>query len=399
MFRDVSRNNRLVMLALFIWGLGEGLWYYNFRQIYLTQLGATELQVGMALAIESVVRALLPIPAGYLSDRIGARHVMVFSWVVGIAGPLIGALAHTWQAFIPALAVYAMSAFSVPAISAYALENLPASAGNGSRDRVLTTIYAVYPLGLIVSPALGGVLADAYGIRTLLWISVAVFVISTAVVMLTGIPEIVHHSSNESARDLLRNRRFMQLMGYFMLVFAVTYLGYQLLPNFMQEVRGLSLTRIGLLFSIGSAGTALINLAAGRIHPRWNFPAVLAVYGLAMAGLWLSAAPPVVMVAFFATGAIMVTRTLATARAAEVVSARNRGLAFGIIETALSIALAVSAWGAGGLYALTAGHDLPLVVSLAATPLMIGMWFMIRNRMPAPVRDDRQLVASDVSLD
>lgn len=399
MFRDVSRNNRLVMLALFIWGLGEGLWYFNFRQIYLVELGATEVQVGMALAIESVVRALLPVPAGYISDRIGARNVMVFSWILGVIGPPIGALAHTWQAFIPALVVYAMSAFAVPSISAYALENLPASAGDGARGRVLTTVFAVYPAGLILSPALGGLLADAYSIRALLWISTVFFVVSTAVVMLTGTPEVVQHSSGESPRDLVRNRRFMRLMGYFMLVFAVTYLGYQLLPNFLQDVRGLSLTRIGLLFSIGSAGTVLINLAAGRIDPRWNFPAVLAVYGLALAGLWLSAAPMVVMVAFFATGAIMVTRTLATAQAAGVVSPRNRGLAFGIIETALSIALAVSAWAAGGLYALTTGHALPLIVSLAAMPLLIGLWFVIRSRMPAPVRDDRPLVAADVSLD
>ena len=81
MFRDITRNNRLLMLALFIWALGEGLWYYNLRQLYLVELGATEIQVGNVLALEAVFRALMPIPAGYLADRIGARRVMIFSWL------------------------------------------------------------------------------------------------------------------------------------------------------------------------------------------------------------------------------------------------------------------------------------------------------------------------------
>ena len=73
MLRGITHNNRLLMVALFTWALGEGLWYYNLRQLYLVELGATEIQVGNVLALEAATRALMPIPAGLLSDRFGPR--------------------------------------------------------------------------------------------------------------------------------------------------------------------------------------------------------------------------------------------------------------------------------------------------------------------------------------
>ena len=156
MFRALGRDNQLLMLALFVWGLGEGLWYINFRQPCLVELGATEAQVGLALAIEMGVRALLPIPAGYLADCIGSHRVMVASWFVGLVGTVICALATTWQAFIPGLVIYAISGFAMPSLSAYAIQVAPDRTRPGAADRVLTTVFAAYTAGLIVSPALGG---------------------------------------------------------------------------------------------------------------------------------------------------------------------------------------------------------------------------------------------------
>src|SRR5512138_2084583 len=100
MFKVLQRDHWLLMASLLVWALGEGLWM-NFRQLHLEQLGATPSQIGLALAFEAVARAALLIPAGYLIDRIGARQVMIASWLLGIAGLFIGGLAVTWQGFVP----------------------------------------------------------------------------------------------------------------------------------------------------------------------------------------------------------------------------------------------------------------------------------------------------------
>lgn len=396
MFKVVGRNNRLLMLALFIWALGEGLWYNNFRQLYLVQLGATSTQVGMALAIEMVMRALMPIPAGLLADRIGTYKVMVASWFLGVLGTLVCGIAGTWQVFVPGLVIYGMSAFAMPAVSAYALQNIPDRTRPRMADRALTSIFAAYTAGLIISPLIGGIIAESWGIGTGLWISTAIFVASTACILLAS-PAPPDESTDlaEHPTDLLRNPRFVWMSVYFVVVFTALFTSYQLIPNYLQEARGLSMGTIGLLFSIAAAGTVVLNGAAGRAGPGWSFAAVAGVYGLALLGVWRGQQPVILWVAFFGAGGLSVLRTLALARAADVVSARNQGLAFGIIETLNALAGAVASGIAGWLYGLTPAHDLPLIVALVAVPLLIGLWFALGAWHPAPAAEDRLIIAAD----
>ena len=382
MFRDITRNNRLLMLALFIWALGEGLWYYNLRQLYLVELGATEIQVGNVLALEAAFRALMPIPAGYLADRIGARRVMIFSWVLGVLGAALGGLAQTWQGAIPGLMVYAVSGIAVPSISVFVLKNASTSA-SGSTDRALALVYAVYPAGLIISPTMGGLIADALNIRALLWISSAFFVISTAVIWLTTeMPAGTAAHHDERPRDLLRNKPFRRVSGYFLLAITGLYLGYQLLPNYMHDVRGLTYSGIGLLFSVAAVGTVIANLLVSRNAPRWNGPMIVGIYTIAMLILWQFDFPIAFVVGFLGVGSLSAMRSVATARFADVVSPRNRGLAFGVLETILSLAVGVAGGLAGRLYALTPAHDLAFIGVLALAPLLVALWFALWSSLP-----------------
>ena len=88
--------------------------------------------------------------------------------------------------------------------------------------------------------------------------------------------------------------------------------------------------------------------------------------------------------AFALTGTLTVVRTLALARTSDVVSARNRGLAFGVVETIYSVAAAVAAGVAGAVYRLTPGHGLPFIIALVMVPLLAGLWFRVRRGLPAP---------------
>ncbi len=381
MFKRLGRNNQLVMLALFVWALGEGLWYTNFRQLYLVELGATEAQVGLVLAIESIVRASLPIPAGYLADRIGAQRVMVASWFIGALGPLASVLATTWQWAVPGLLIYAISGFAVPAISAYVLQNASNHNTPGSTDGVLGLVYAVYPAGLILSPSLGGIIADWFGLRTCYWISLAIFIVSTGIITLTRPVENQHTKIVQKPGELSRNRAFILSMIYTGLVFLAVYTGTQLLPNYLQETRQFSYSRIGLLYSFVAVGMVLFNLLVGHIGPRWNFVTILMFYGLAVFGIWRTADPVILALSFAALGSQAVVRTVATARIANIVDARNHALAFGVIETLMAGAMAGGSAIAGALFDKTPGHDLPLIAALVSVSILATAWFAVRRWM------------------
>lgn len=387
MFKDMGHKNRLIMLALLLWALGEGLWF-NLRQLYLVDLGASHEQVGMALALESIARATLLVPTGLLVDRVGPHRMMLASWLLGIVGMIFSALATTWPMLVFGLVVYGLSAFAIPAVTTYALSSLPDKSLPGISDRTLGTLYAAYPVGWIISPGLGGLLSDLYGIRVNMWISLGLFSVSTLVIMLAG-----HVAPEPATRDerpglLLRNRHFVGLILYYMLATFAVYVGFPMIPNFLQEVRGFSLSQIGLLFAVFSVGTALLNFLVSRANPRWNYVALVAALWLAILGVWQVPGFAGVSVAFLILGGLYTVNVLATAGIARVVRSRNRGLAFGILGTMNALALSGASRLAGNLYA--ASPERPFVIGLVAVLPMLALWFVVRSwQMPgeAPVTE------------
>ena len=52
----MSRDNRRVAFALFLWGSGEGLFYY-IQSLYIEALGANPVQIGTALSVAGMAAA------------------------------------------------------------------------------------------------------------------------------------------------------------------------------------------------------------------------------------------------------------------------------------------------------------------------------------------------------
>jgi len=107
----MNRNLLLVAISLFAWGVGEGLFIY-FQPLYLQQLGADPLLTGAVFGAMGIAMAVSQIPAGYLSDRIGARTLMWASWLLGAISAWVMALANSLPVFIVGLILYGLHRFS-----------------------------------------------------------------------------------------------------------------------------------------------------------------------------------------------------------------------------------------------------------------------------------------------
>jgi hypothetical protein len=88
----MNRNLILIALSLFIWGVGESM-FYDFRPLYLQALGADPIAIGSIFRYCWRSDALSHIPAGYLSDRIGPLPLIRASWILG----LVSGLMMRWQ--------------------------------------------------------------------------------------------------------------------------------------------------------------------------------------------------------------------------------------------------------------------------------------------------------------
>ncbi|MDT9694204.1 MFS transporter, partial [Streptomyces sp. P9(2023)] len=57
--------------------------------------GATPLLVGLALGVYGLTQAVLQIPFGLLSDRIGRKRVIAIGLLIFAAGSIVAAMADT----------------------------------------------------------------------------------------------------------------------------------------------------------------------------------------------------------------------------------------------------------------------------------------------------------------
>jgi predicted MFS family arabinose efflux permease len=331
----------------------------------------------------SIGTAVVLLPAGFAIDRVGPRQMMVASWALGVVGAaliLAASFGSSWQFAAAGIFVYGMSAFAIPAVSAYALATARVTDHPGGVQGLLGVIATAYPIGLIISPAVGGLITQRYGMQANLAVGVGMFVVSTLIVLLTR--NVAPHPTSDDHRvdALLRNPEFLALTFFFALTWLVMLAGQLLVPNFLQEVRKVDVAIIGTLYSVMSISTVAFNLSIGRLGRRWAFPVLASAVWLALLGLWQFAALGGIVASFVAMGATYTVRALASAQLEPVIGPHERGMAFSAQEMLFALANALAAGSAGLLYKSSPSHDLPLIIGVVVLPVLVAAWLIIRRR-------------------
>lgn len=128
------------------------------------QLGARGVQVGLVAGVAAAGAALLAFPLSALADWRGQRLALLVGWGVSAAGWLLMATAETWQGLLPGAFFITGPIAALPTLNALVLDAVPRQ----RRSRVFSLVYGAAPAGLLVGSALGGALADDFGLATVL---------------------------------------------------------------------------------------------------------------------------------------------------------------------------------------------------------------------------------------
>jgi MFS family permease len=135
----VNPNLVFIGLALFTWGIGEGMFMY-FQSIHLENLGADPVAIGSILGAMGLVMMLAHIPAGHLSDRIGRRPLLIAAWLFGVTATVMMAAASSLPLFVAGLLLYGFTAFVSSPLSSY----VTAARGEWSISRALTLTSSTF---------------------------------------------------------------------------------------------------------------------------------------------------------------------------------------------------------------------------------------------------------------
>jgi DHA1 family multidrug resistance protein-like MFS transporter len=371
----MSADLILVAFSLFTWGIGEGIFFY-FQPIYLQELGADPLQIGAVLGGVGAMMMIAHIPAGYLADRVGRRQMMWLAWVLGAAATWLMALGSSLPVFTAGLLIYGLTGFVTVPMNSY----ITAARGKWTVGRAIMIISAVYNLGMVVGPLLGGFVGERYGLRHIFLISAIVFIISTLVILFIRPQPLEIQPKDEKRNGFLFNPRYLTYLGAVFLAVFATYLPQPLSQNFLTNERGLSLVAIGGLTSLTGLGVATLNLGLGYLDARLGFLIAQAAVGMFALLLWKGSSVPWYGLGYFLMGGYKTTRSLAVAQTRTLVHAANMGLAYGVTETIGAIATIAAPLFAGYLYTFNPTWVYSVSVAVTLVSILVSARFSPSRR-------------------
>ena len=369
----MKRDLILIALALFIWGAGEGLFYY-LQPVYLEALGASPLLIGAILGGYGAAMTIAHIPAGYIADRFGRRPLMWASWLLGVLAAVMMAVAPGLPAFVAGLLIYGLTMFVLTPMNSY----ITAARGRWSVGRALTLVSAMFNLGMVIGSLFSGWTAERFGMPSIFAAAAGLFSVSTVLIFFIR-PQPVEAAVVGTRRlDFIRSPRHQRYLGVVFLAAFSAYLALPLSQNFLAIERGLTLGTVGALTALTGVGVAALNFLLGFLDARWGFLLAQAAVGGFALIMWQGAALPWYALAYFLMGGYKTARSLMTAHTRELVSAHSMGLAYGVTETTGALATIAAPVLAGALYARTPVWVYPVAFALILVSMIVSARFFTR---------------------
>lgn len=363
--------------------------------------GATPLLTGLAIGIYGLTQALLQIPFGLLSDRLGRKPVILAGLLLFALGSVVAALATDIGWIIIGRALQGSGAVAA-AVMALAADLTREDQRTKVMAIIGTTIGASFMLAMIMAP----VLDSWVGVSGIFWIT-AVLAMLGASALMWVVPRPSrsrHHSDAQPVpamfRRVLGDGQLLRLdLGIFCLHLALTAM-FLVVPLALRDA-GLAPERHSLLY----APLMVLSIAAmvpfiilaergGRMKPV--FLGAIATVTLAALLLWgalgnfwgLAAA-----LWLFFVGFNLLEATLPSL-ISKLAPADAKGTAMGVYSTSQFAGAFVGGVTGGWMHQHFGVHGVMLLVAAAGS-----LWLLVASSMRNPGRFSSRLIKVGVAGD
>ena len=252
--------------------------------LYAQSFGVSQAAIGATVAVYGLARMLCSVPTGRVADRFGRRTALAIGGAISALGNLWSAAAETYPELVLARFVAGAGAGIVLTAGMIVLADITRTA---TRGRTMAIYQGVFLFAVGIGPFPGGYLAErfglpapfvVYGIASAIVTAVAWFgVAETRTIGLrTGGGSGVIGSLSQQLRTLAANTGFV-LACLISLIGAVARTGalFSIVPVLAQDRLGLSATRIGLGFALGSIVGLIVTYPGGAIADRYGRKAII----------------------------------------------------------------------------------------------------------------------------
>lgn len=352
--------------------------------LYATDFsGATPSLIGLALGVYGLSQALLQIPLGWLSDKIGRKPVIIGGLLVFALGSVVAASADSIYGIVFGRALQGAGAIASTVMALVAdLTRVE------QRTKAMAMVGMSIGLSFAVALVLGPVVASFGGLSTVFWFTAVLALGGIAIVLaLVPTPETgLQHEDVGAERGLilssLQDGELVRLnFGVFTLHFCLMAC-FLVIPGQLQELGGIArddhwqVYLPALALSIAGMVPMMIQAERGG-RPRQMFLLAVVLFSVALAAMGLAENSLVVYVGMwvFFVGFNYLEATLPSMISKTVV-ASGKGTAMGVFSTCQF--LGAFAGGAAGGWILEHGSVSYLIgVCMALAALW---WLMLLRR-------------------
>lgn len=263
----MKRNITIVAGTLF---LNVTAWFswWLLLPIYLRELGASEIQIGISYTALNLAFAFGSLAGGFLGDKFGRRPLIVIPTYLFVILYLLASQAQRWPVLVGLLiSVWFVSGILDPSFCSIIAESVP-----GRRKGIAFGIMQMsFSVGLVLGPFLGSFLIRKFSMSYLMLLTAIVALVS-AVIRSWGLKETISSSKPQKVSGLqpenvLFNKNLIWiLLGniFLWILFYLTVWG-PFISLHAKDFIGLSKPQINLLFSVGGISSAVFSLLGGRV--------------------------------------------------------------------------------------------------------------------------------------
>lgn len=365
----MSKTKVLLLITVFIDIIGLGV-IIPVLPFYVQGFGVSDAVVTVLFAVYALLSFLSAPFLGSLSDKIGRRPVLVVSIASSAVGWLVFASAHSiWVLFLGRI---------IDGLAAGNITSAQSALADIARDDKERTVNmglfgALFGVGFIVGPAIGGLLAHV-GTTAPFWF-VGILASLNAVFAYFMLPE-THHAKDHHKklsynpfipiRDGFRKPEMRKLFATWTVFGIALSLQQSSFSLYMARVFGVTATTIGIVFGLIGVlivinQLVLLKRVWFRFGSQMQIAQIMAV--VFAIGMLLQSAPLVVMLVM---GIIATTIGQGTLRAVyggliANASAAKRGEYIGISASLMSLSMVIGPFIATFLVAKHPG--IPLVIA------------------------------------
>jgi len=173
-------GNALVLLVTEPIGQGVLFLTRTFWSLYVLELGASLYTLGLLAFVSGLIRVLMQVPVGYLSDRVGRKSLVFWGGLIPSFAPFTYLFATRWEHLIPGVMLEAFTNIVLPARQAMFADAIEAD----KRATAFAAIHTLFSLFSTAMPIIGGLLLERSGVIQGMRVA---FLFSGVVMIITGV--------------------------------------------------------------------------------------------------------------------------------------------------------------------------------------------------------------------